>query len=155
MGGPSAPDGNPREPELDDETVASRWAELTASLGPLDVPAPAPATPEEPPAPSAPAVDEPVARPLGPRDYLEDEDEEGYVPPEPEPLSHADPALTLGWVATVVSLLTGLVLALVWRPLPDAVFAVLGGVLVAGVGLLLWRMPAGRDHDDPSGGAVV
>ncbi|MHB1063773.1 MAG: hypothetical protein ACYC1Z_04640 [Georgenia sp.] len=150
MAGPTAPDGapGPHEPELDDETVASRWAELTASLGPLD------AAPDPPDLPRATPA-EPQERPLGPRDYLADEDEdEGFVPPEPAPLSHADPALTLGWIATVGSLLTGLVLALVWRPLPDGVFAVLGGVLLAGVGLLLWRMPSRRD-DDPSGGAVV
>lgn len=155
MAGPTAPDGapGPHEPELDDETVAARWAELTASLGPLDV---APEPPDPPRAiPDLPRAipAEAQERPLGPRDYLADEDE-GFVPPEPAPLSHADPALTLGWIATVGSLLTGLVLALVWRPLPDGVFAVLGGVLLAGVGLLLWRMPSRRD-DDPSGGAVV
>lgn len=159
MGGISDPEGRDphgREPELDDETVDSRWAELTAELGALDVAA-------EPAAPESeglllPGPVPPPARTLGPRDYLadeEDEEDERYVPPEPAPLTHADPVLTLGWVATVTSLLAGLVLALVWRPLPDGVLATLGGMLLAGVALLLWRMPARRDHDDPSGCAVV
>lgn len=77
------------------------------------------------------------------------------MPPEPEPWIGGDPVLLLGWFATVGPVLVTALLAVVWRPLPGTVLGVAGLVLIAGVALLLWRMPAHRDHDDPSGGAVV
>ncbi|KAE8763845.1 hypothetical protein [Georgenia thermotolerans] len=202
MAGPTR-DGDSNS--LDDDTVAARWAELTASLGELHVPAemdddgragpvgtspdtaggapqnrpgsgfpgtgddgagarPAGAdrdagdgAPDAPPALSTGPSGPPSAQPPGPRDYSPaEEDDEGYEPPDPEPLTHADPALTLGWVAALGSVLVGIVLSLVWRPVPTGMLAVLGLTLLGGVGLLLWRMPDGRDDDhDPSGGAVV
>ncbi|WP_127127526.1 hypothetical protein [Georgenia sp. SYP-B2076] len=156
MAGPTG-DGehNPGE-SLDDDAVAARWAELTSSLGELRMPA----SDDAAGVPQAAAAPTP---PPGPRDYSsepldEDDDDpgagiDGFVPPEPEPLTHADPALTLGWVATVGSVLVGIVLAVVWHPLPSGVLGGLGLILLAGVALLLWRMP---DHrDDHSDGAVV
>ncbi|MFH5823018.1 hypothetical protein [Georgenia sp. AZ-5] len=175
MPGPTRDGEQDPHESLDDATVAARWAELTAELGELQVPAddggtrlgrsgpdaaaaasPTPAgeaAPELRAGPSGPAA--PVPLP-GPRDYspAEDDEDEGYVPPEPEPLTHADPALTLGWVLAVGSVLLGFVLAVVWRPLPDGVLGGLGAALVGGVALLLWRMPARRD-DDRDDGAVV
>ncbi|RPF28669.1 hypothetical protein [Georgenia muralis] len=174
MAGPNREGEPPGEPrELDDAAVAARWAELTASLGELAVPPPEHPTPGEPgpdrPGPGAVPGDERPARPAdlpgarvvrpaapGPRDYVPDEDEdEGYEPPEPEPLTHADPAVTLGWVATIGAVMLGVVLSVVWRPVPDGVLGALALVLAGGVGLLLWRMPARRDRDDRSDGAVV
>lgn len=177
MAGPNR-EGDPPG-ELDDAAVAARWAELTASLGELAVPPPERPgpTPDEPgpdrsvpgdvpgdvPGEEIPArpADLPGARVVrpaapGPRDYVPDEDDdEGYEPPEPEPLTHADPAVTLGWVATIGAVVLGVVLSVVWRPVPDGVLGALALVLAGGVGLLLWRMPARRDRDDRSDGAVV
>ena len=176
MAGPNREGDPPGEPrELDDAAFAARWAELTASLGELAVPPPERpgATPDEPgPDRSGPGdvlgdghpvrpADPPGARVVrpaapGPRDYVPDEDDdEGYEPPEPEPLTHADPAVTLGWVATIGAVVLGVVLSVVWRPVPEEVLGALALVLAGGVGLLLWRMPARRDRDDRSDGAVV
>lgn len=203
MAGPTR-DGD--SDSLDDDTVAARWAELTASLGELDVPlerdddaragtvgtspdTAGGATDAGPGGGSAVTGETPTgavaggdrnadadadgpnhaaivptgwsgppsAQPPGPRDYSPaEEDDEGYEPPDPEPLTHADPALTLGWVAALGSVLVGIVLSLVWRPVPIGMLAILGLTLLGGVGLLLWRMPDGRDGDhDPSDGAVV
>ncbi|TRW47165.1 hypothetical protein [Georgenia yuyongxinii] len=193
MAGPTRDGEHDSSDSLDDATVAARWAELTASLGELEVPAvadpprdPARGTSADGPSTEGPRPDGPGntvgwtddgtadavgrvdaasgagagasgALPLpGPRDYVADEDDdEGYVPPEPEPLSHADPALTLGWVAAVGSVVVAIVLAILWRPLPTTVLTVLGLTMLAGVALLLWRMPDGSDPDDRSDGAVV
>lgn len=192
MAGPTRDGEHDSSDSLDDATVAARWAELTASLGELDLPATTdpprdlPRGPTPDGGPGATQADGPgntvgwpddgtadaVGRidaaggattgpagelPLpGPRDYLAPEDgEEGYVPPEPEPLTHADPALTLGWVAAVGAVVVGIVLAVAWRPLPTSVLTALGLTMLAGVALLLWRMPDGSDHDDRSDGAVV
>lgn len=182
MAGPNREGEPPGEPrELDDDAVAARWAELTAALGDLAVPPPSAdgagpdrtgpdrTGPDEPdPAEvrdDARPADLPGARVVrhaapepGPRDHVPDEDDDeddGYEPPDPEPLTHADPAVTLGWVATVGAVVLGVVLSVVWRPVPEGVLGVLALVLVGGVGLLLWRMPARRDRDDRSDGAVV
>lgn len=164
MAGPTRDGGTDSEEPLDDATVAERWAELTADLGELHVPTddelrPAPAAPVEPQAPR------PVPAP-GPRDYqpapeTEDDEEglssgiDGFVPPDPDPLTHADPALTLGWVATVGSLLLGLVLFVLNQSLPTWVMLTLAVALLGGVGLLLWRMPARPEDRGPGDGAVV
>ncbi|GAA4433105.1 hypothetical protein GCM10023169_39720 [Georgenia halophila] len=175
MAGPSRDGANDPGP-LDDATVAERWAELTAELGDLEVPedprrddrsprdraAPDGAAPDGA-APGGGATPDdgdqapaPRARPLGPRDYIEieDPDEQRFVPPEPGPLEHTDPVLTLGWVATIGSLLLGLVLFVLASP-GGWVMLALGAALLCGVALLLWRMPANRDDDDHSDGAVV
>ncbi|MFC7406081.1 hypothetical protein [Georgenia alba] len=157
MAGPSR-DGASEPGPLDDAQVAERWAELTAELGELEVPRDERSDRDpdlEADGDGATATHQP--RPLGPRDYLEQEDPDGdrYVPPDPEPLQHSDPALTLGWVATVGSLLVGLVLFVVTSP-GRWVTVGLGATLLCGVGLLLWRMPAHRDEDGDDGdGAVV
>jgi hypothetical protein len=164
MAGPTR-DGGPDSGEpLDDATVAERWAELTADLGELHVPS------EEELRPSTPVPPEPQApRPVpapGPRDYEpapedEDDDEDpasgidGFVPPEPEPLTHSDPALTLGWVATIGSLVLGLLLFVLAPSMPTWVLATLAVALLGGVGLLLWRMPARPEDRGPGDGAVV
>lgn len=163
MAGPTrdgVPDG---EEPLDDATVAARWAELTADLGELRVPS------EDELSPSTAVPPEPLgARPVpaaGPRDYepapeREDDDDpssgiDGFVPPEPEPLTHADPALTLGWVATIGSLVVGLLLFVLDPSVPSWVTVVLAVALLGGVGLLLWRMPARPEDRGPGDGAVV
>ena len=167
MAGPTRDGGTDSDEPLDDATVAERWAELTADLGELHVP-----TDEElrdssdeasvPPEPEIPRL---APRP-GPRDYepapeTEGDEEDpssgidGFVPPDPDPFSHADPALALGWVATVGSLVAGLLLFVLYRPLPDWLVTTLAVTLLGGIALLLWRMPAGPDDRGPGDGAVV
>ncbi len=184
MAGPSR-DGDTEPGPLDDATVAQRWAELTADLGDLEVPdglredaetargdGGSAGTDENPqtdvpqrrpdrdgaldPGAFAPSRDLFAERALGPRDYLEPEDPDGdrFVPPDPEPIGGADPVLTLGWVATAGSLLAALVLVVLASP-PRWLLLALGAALLCGIGLLLWRMPAGRDEDDHDDGAVV
>lgn len=163
MAGPTRDGGRDSEEPLDDATVAERWAALTADLGELRVPSedelsPSTAVPPEPSGPRAvPAA--------GPRDYeptaeREDDDDpasgiDGFVPPEPEPLTHADPALTLGWVATIGSLVVGLLLFVLDPSVPTWVVGLLAVALLGGVGLLLWRMPARPEDRGPGDGAVV
>ncbi|WP_052436965.1 hypothetical protein [Georgenia sp. SUBG003] len=160
MAGPTRDGGTDSDEPLDDATVAERWAELTRDLGELHVPTDdelraTPAEPEPPRRVPAP----------GPRDYEPgpgtDDDEDpssgvdGFVPPDPDPFSHSDPALALGWVATVGSLLVGLILLVVNESLPTWVLLTLAATLLGGIGLLLWRMPAGPDDRGPGDGAVV
>ena len=176
MAGPTRDGGTNSDEPLDDATVAERWAELTADLGELHVPtddelrdvpdaASGPSGPSEPFGPSQPGAPSPEPRP-GPRDYEPapetDGDEEdpssgidGFVPPDPDPFSHADPALALGWVSTIGSLVVGLILFVLYRSLPDWVLTTLAVTLIGGIALLLWRMPAGPDDRGPGDGAVV
>ncbi|HXF03035.1 MAG TPA: hypothetical protein VN601_08595 [Arthrobacter sp.] len=93
----------------------------------------------------------PPDAPSGPRDYIAEEpdDDEGYVPPEPEPLGAGEPLLVLAWVGAVGSPLGLLLTAMLWRGAPLA--AVLGMVVlfVASAVYLLFRLPKERDgHDD-------
>lgn len=135
---------------LDDDAVQARWAEITAHLGDLRTP-PTPAGEEAAPAPSR--------APYGPRDYaVEDDDDEGFEPPDPGPVRATDPVVVLGWAAVAGSLLALIVLPLAWDPLPGLVVTAVIAVLVAGAGLLLWRMPRSRDDDGwggRGGGAVL
>lgn len=166
MAGPTRDGGTDSGEPLDDATVAERWAELTADLGELHVPTDEELreSSDEASGPSEPQPSRPVPG-QGPRDYEaapETDDEEdpasgidGFVPPDPDPFSHADPALALGWVATVGPLVVGLVLFVVYRSLPDWLVTALAVTLLGGIALLLWRMPAGPDDRGPGDGAVV
>jgi len=170
MAGPTRDGGTDNDEPLDDATVAERWAELTRELGELHVPTDEELreTDDERRATSSGPVEPVPPRPLpapGPRDYEpgpETEDDEdpssgidGFVPPDPDPFSHSDPALALGWVATVGSLIVGLVLFAFDPALPSWVLLTLAVTLLGGIGLLLWRMPAGPDDRGPGDGAVV
>lgn len=91
----------------------------------------------------------------GPRDYnLTEEPEEGYLPPEPEPINVTDPFLVSAWVATVGGPVGMLVLLILWPGAPASVWigllvaALLGGVALA------WRLPR-HPRDDDDDGAVV
>ncbi|MPV37667.1 hypothetical protein [Georgenia subflava] len=164
MAGPTrdeSPDGDDAPGDaLDDAAVDARWAELTAALGELRMPE-AP----EPEVGAAESADRPVHRPAppGPRDYSPEDDDEddpasgidGFEAPDPGPLDHTDPALTLGWVGVVGSVVVGLLLAIFWSPVPTLVLVGLGAALVGGVALLLWRMPTEPDDSGPGDGAVV
>ncbi|MHA3947845.1 hypothetical protein [Cellulomonas bogoriensis] len=170
--GPRGTPGDRGQGGLDDpQEVETRWQEIVAQLGDLtppgDRPAPAAADPGDGGADTADrprAVEDPAAErpapspPTGPRAWTPDpeveEAENHFEPPEPGPVLAGDPVLTLGWGLVVASVATILAIALVWRGAPSAVLVLAGGSLLAGAGLLLWRMPQGRDHDDGNGAVV-
>ncbi len=84
-----------------------------------------------------------------------EEDEEGYEPPEPTPLSGADPLLGLAWVGVCLPIAVVLVYLVLWRGMPLALLGVSGAAFLLSVGVLVWRMPGRRDGDDHDDGAVV
>ncbi|MBO0610823.1 hypothetical protein [Myceligenerans salitolerans] len=109
-----------------------------------------------------------VSRPSGPRDWpvtpeveaLEEADTH-FTPPEPEPLlSDKDPLLTMAWIAVagipVLALVSVIAVAAIPAlNIPALVGQVALGLFVAGLGVLLWRMPHHRDPEDDDPGAVV
>lgn len=99
--------------------------------------------------PSAPGV-----RPLGPRDHpateevLDLEDEQShFVPPEPPPLLGGDPLITMGWIAVLLAPLSLFATVFGPRPTPTLWLQLTAGILILGVGVLIWRMPHRRDPD--------
>ncbi len=156
--------GPTREPggHVPDDDLDAKWAELTARLGELRLPAAedddAQSAGEEPAPRTAPPAP-------GPRDYspaaeTDDDDPardvvDGFVEPDPDPLSRAEPVLVVGWVGVLGGLALMIVCVLAWRGAPGMVWLVAVAALATGIGLLLWRMPARREADDYDDGAVV
>lgn len=121
---------------------------------------------------SDPSDDEPGpgatrGAPAGPRDWpltpeaeaLEEADSH-FTPPEPPPLLSRDPLLTMAWsfvVGIPVLAVVGMVLsaAIPVLDIPPLVGQIGLGLFVAGLGVLIWRMPHQRDPDDDGPGAVV
>ncbi len=166
----------PREPALD---VEAQWAGIVAELsdlsdldddarGPEDGGGPTDGTDGPSPAPregrdvlgSVPVA--PWVRTSGPRDWpttpeVEDleEAESHFVPPDPPLVLGRDPFLTMAWALVVGVPVLLLVVLVVVRPYPVIVAQVGGGAFLAGLAILLWRMPHRRDDDDEGPGAVV
>lgn len=165
----------PREPPLD---VDARWAGIVAELADLsdldrgpeggagrtnasggddDLPGPRDGRDVLGSVPVAPWV-----RASGPRDWpttpeVEDleEAESHFVPPDPPLVLGRDPLLTMAWALVVGVPILLLVVLVVVRPYPVIVAQVGGGAFLAGLAILLWRMPHRRDDDDEGPGAVV
>jgi hypothetical protein len=108
-----------------------------------------------------------VILPAGPRDWpltpeveaLEDEDSH-FTPPEPPPLLSRDPLLTMAWSFVVGVPILALIGMIVSAAMPSVSIPPLAGqiglgLFVAGLGVLIWRMPHQRDPDDDGPGAVV
>lgn len=145
------------------DDIEARWKQIVADLGDLDV--------EGATEPFDDGTDEPVdgstsvpvllAEPTEPRSWRPDpaveEAENHFVPPDPGPVLGGDPLLTMAWAAAVGVPVLLIVVAVVWRDVPMSWLAAAGAVFLAGVGLLLWRMPHGDDDDpnDNDPGAVV
>jgi len=193
------PGDTPRE--LGDDDVASRWADIVATLGDMDVSradggAGEPGKPAESSQTTRPddesdaadaadgvrdraddradrrADDEPalgsrVILPAGPRDWpltpeaeaLEEADSH-FTPPVPPPILSRDPLLTMAWsfvVGVPVLALVGMIVSAAVSSLsiPPLVGQIGLGLFVAGLGVLIWRMPHQRDPDDDGPGAVV
>jgi hypothetical protein len=105
--------------------------------------------------------------PAGPRDWplspeaeaLEEEDSH-FTPPEPPALLSRDPLLTMAWsfvVGIPVLAVVGIIVsaAVPALAIPPLVGQIGLGLFVAGLGVLIWRMPHQRDPDDDGPGAVV
>ncbi|GAA4703454.1 hypothetical protein APR04_000522 [Promicromonospora umidemergens] len=202
------PGDTPRE--LGDDDVASRWADIVATLGDMDVSRAdgAAADPEKPAESSQtsrpddesgaddraddriddrtddPADDGADARatdpadgehttgprvilPAGPRDWplspeseALEEAESHFTPPVPPSLLSRDPLLTMAWsfvVGVPTLALVGMVVsaAMPSVAIPPLIGQIGVGLFVAGLGVLIWRMPHQRDPDDDGPGAVV
>ncbi|MGC5166519.1 hypothetical protein [Luteimicrobium sp. DT211] len=167
---PSGQDGSrPDESAWTDAWAEEQWRSLVADLEAASAGAPEASAPEAP-APDSPADDAPArtidvapwVRPTGPRDWptgpeVEDleEQESHYVPPEPPPVLGHDPLLNLAWGLVAAAPLVVLVVLVLVRPFPALVGQIAGAAFLAGIGVLLWRMPHRRDEDDDDPGAVV
>ncbi len=174
---PLSGDDHPDGPD----DVDARWAEIVADLGELDDPAQDDVDNDIilPPRrrradddssdsgrggrvirPASPDRDDgPDPGPTGPRawapDPAVDEAENHFVPPDPGPVLGGNPLLTLAWVAAAGMPVLVVLAALFWRDIPLIVLESAGVLFLAGVGVLLWRMPHRRDPEDDDPGAVV
>ncbi|MFI9487937.1 hypothetical protein ACIG47_16235 [Promicromonospora sp. NPDC052451] len=98
--------------------------------------------------------------PLSPEAEALEEEESHFTPPEPPPLLSRDPLLTMAWsfvVGVPVLAVIGMILsaAVPALDIPPLVGQIGLGLFVAGLGVLVWRMPHQRDPDDDGPGAVV
>ncbi|MBO1750581.1 hypothetical protein J4G33_02055 [Actinotalea sp. BY-33] len=169
----------------DPTDVQTRWEEIVAQLGDLDLDVDATEDPTRPAEATAPGDDpepprgrraEPPARagdgdtppaerdapvpaPTGPRawslDPAVEEAEEHFTPPEPGPVLGGDPLLTMAWVAAVGVPALVLLGIVLWRDMPTVLLQVAAAVFAVGLGILVWRMPHERGDDDRGNGAVV
>lgn len=124
--------------------------------------------------PSTSVWDRHAARPNGPSDPGDEEDNEGdpgdeeddegdpgdeedndrYVPPAPPPLPRGDFLTTLAWVGVLGGPLFLLIAALAWHDMPAELILAGVAAFIGGFVLLVARMP--NEHpDDPDDGAVV
>lgn len=192
------PGDTPRE--LGDDDVASRWADIVATLGDMDVSradgvAGDPQEPAESSQTSRPddestaddarddtrdgardgargaddelATGSRVILPAGPRDWpltpeveALEEEESHFTPPVPPPLLSRDPLLTMAWSFVVGIPSLAVIGMIVSAAVPSVSIPALAGqvglgLFVAGLGVLIWRMPHQRDPDDDGPGAVV
>jgi hypothetical protein len=84
----------------------------------------------------------------------DDEDDEGYVPPDPPPIPRGDLVVRIAWTAVLGGPLFLLVAALTWQDLPAFLLFIALLAFIGGFVTLVARMPAERP-DDPDDGAVV
>lgn len=170
-GGPAEPAGRPHD-EADD--VDARWQEIIAQLSDLDSGTPgagrADPDPDREPGPDTGAVRAPTTdptaartiRPAGPAsshrswspDPAVEEAEDHFEPPDPGPVLGGDPLLTMAWAVVVGVPVLFIAAVVLWRDIPTVVLRSAAIAFVAGVGLLLWRMPHRRDEDDGPGAVV-
>lgn len=169
--GTAGPGGQPRD---EAEDVDARWQEIIAQLADLDSEAPGAgrAGPDhdreaEPGAGPVrtPTTDPTAARTVRPAapasshrswspDPAVEEAEDHFEPPDPGPVLGGDPLLTMAWAVVVGVPVLFIAAVVLWRDIPTVVLRSAAVAFVAGVGLLLWRMPHRRDEDDGPGAVV-
>ena len=144
------------------------WQQIVADLSDLstdpdpELTAPSPATSPTFDFPVAPWVPGPSHETSDPRAWrrspeaeaLEDADGE-FVPPDPGFSLSTDRMRNLGWFAVVAAPVAAVVVTIFWTAAPSEAFLALSGAFLAGVGVLVWRLPSDRDDGPGSGGAVV
>lgn len=114
--------------ELDPDEIEARWSDLTAQLGEISGKREAPRSPSG-----------------GPRDYQVDEDDDEFVPPEPDARAFTARSV-LGWFLIAVGLVGVLVVTLTNT---SGILGILCGVIgMSGLVVLVTGLPAHRDHDD-------
>ena len=147
--------------DADPRDFDERWAEIVAELGEPE----AVDLPDDAPTPRAGHVvrgaDERV---LSGRDWdgtdqidaAEEavDEQEHFVPPDPGPVLSSDPLRILTWVVAIGVPVLYLVLLVAWHNPPGWLAPVATGLLLAAIGVLVWRMPHRRDHDSDSGAIV-
>lgn len=167
---PQRPDDDADAGEPDQAAVDARWAQIVAELADLETPSAhvdrADHRPDADREQHAAGVHQPpAAAELTGRDWdgsaQQDAAEaavdasEHFVPPDPGPVLGGDPLLTLAWTAAIGMPVLFVVLVLAWPDAPGWVLAIAGATFVAGLGVLVWRMPHRRDEGDDDSGAVV
>ncbi|WP_402464778.1 hypothetical protein [Isoptericola aurantiacus] len=157
--------------DLPDADVDARWSDIVARLGDVEEAgraAPDAMTTTDPERDAvAPRSQRDLPQPSGPRDWpttpeVEALEEAGshFVPPEPEPVAHRDPMLTLAWTVAVAMPVLAVLWVVVRAALPGLsvpgwLGPACGGAFVAALAVLVWRMPHRRDPEDHDPGAVV
>jgi len=106
--------------------------------------------------------EEPDFAHAGPRDWDAgdepadgDDVEGGFVPPDPGPVLGGDPLLTMAWAGVIAVPLVLVASTVLNYAVPTWLFVAIGAVFVAGVGVLVSRLPSHRPTDDDDNGAVV
>ncbi len=84
---------------------------------------------------------------------LDDDEDDGFVPPEPPPLPRGDLVSTVAWVSALGAPLFLLLAALFWRSAPSMLVGAAVVAFIAGFVTLVVRMPDRSDDGDD--GAVV
>lgn len=142
---PDGPQDRPGPSGPSDEEIERRFRELTAGLG-----ASAGSGSEDA------GERHPRERALGPRDQLEADaadDDDSWVPPEPEPVEIHDPRRLLAALLVVAPVLVAVLTAVMGHQLRPLTIGALGGSVLVGVVWSVTLLPRERDTDDP--GAVV
>lgn len=167
---PGSPAPSRRRDEPSDSEIDRRFAELTAgwttepsqvedrpgdrdggsahAVRAEDEAAPPPPAPEREEAPESSAL-------RGPRDYaVADELDDGFTPPEPEPLASADPLLVAAWLSAVGGPIAFIVILIVWSNAPALVWLSTLAVTLLGWAVVIWRLPRTREDTDDDGAVV-
>ena len=152
------------------EDFAAKWSAIVADLGEprsLDLPDADPPVRDETPGPrGGDLVRGADERILSGRDWdattqfdaAEDavDEQEHFLPPDPRLVLGSDPLRILTWAVAIAVPALYVVMLVAWRNPPGWLAPVAGGLLVAAVSVLVWRMPHRRDPDsDSDSGAVV
>ncbi|MCT9871708.1 hypothetical protein [Paenarthrobacter aurescens] len=97
---------------------------------------------------AVPAGDEETGRPLGPRDFEVDDEDDAFVPEDPPSLAGTEPLTMLAWVGAVGGPVALLFTAMFWRSAPLVAILGIVAAFVASVVFLIMRLPQEKNEDD-------